>query len=162
MYLHRFPTLLVLLLAAAAPSGCGSGPPKASLLSWRTTREPLKDVSMNEITPKRETACFVLVTLRITGWKLFHEERGTYSMTAEDFQILSSQDSPGAAVAFRRLSGPEGYGRYIQTRSKPQPEEEIEVVFAVDQAAVERSDLVVRYEDLPEVPLDPKQRIAKP
>jgi hypothetical protein len=160
MYLRRFPTLL--LLAAVALSGCGSGPPKAALLSWRTTREPLKTVLMREITPEREKACFVLVTLRVTGWKLFHDEGGTYSMTAKDFQILSSRNSPEAAVAFRRLPGPEGYGSSIQMGSKPAPEEDVEVVFAVDQAVTERSDLLVRYEDLPEVPLDPKLRIVKP
>jgi len=142
--------LLVAVIALTLP-GCGSKPPKAELLSWRTTT-----VRAGEGGKIKGGKTAVVVTLRATGHKLYIPSGGStdmYEMNCEDFTLSTHDGQTVKAVGHRK---PENKGKdYVTStyRDRPTGEEEIVVLFVVDEKLAGRSDLVLHYHELPPVPL---------
>jgi hypothetical protein len=81
-------------------------------------------------------------------------------MRCEDFTLSAPDGRLERAVGHRDLSGRDEFGGYTIKGRKPQKEEEVEVVFAVDPRFAGRTDLVLRYRDLPELPLEASKKVA--
>ena len=149
---------LVLLLAlGVSVTGCSSKPPTAELVSWRTTRDPLPTVQ-GKLTPKDDTV-FVVVRVRATGKGLYRQDekdKDMYSLKSDDFDLSTPDGWTVKGIGQRNVAGKEFGGSTY--RDKPKSEEEVEVVFPAPPKVAERSDLTVRYHDLPELKLDPGKK----
>lgn len=141
------------LMLAICSAGCGSKPPTAELVSWRVTKEALP-IMQGTAAPKGENV-FVIVRIRASGTGLYRKpgKDGTlYTLEYEDFTLTAPGRAPVKAILQRNTANKEFGGNTY--RDKPGKEEEVEVVFSVDAERAERTDLVVRYHDLPELTLD--------
>lgn len=147
-----------LLLAAAGAAGCGSKPPTAELVSWRTTREPLPTAG-GTLKLKKDGEHFAVVRLRGTGTGLYRQsadDKTMYALRPGDFTLSAPDGQTAKAVAQRNVASREFGGDSY--RDKPGKEEEVEVAFVIDAALAERGDLVLRYQDLPAITLAQAQK----
>ena len=84
------------------------------------------------------------------------KDKELYVLQCADFTLTAPDNTTFKGVSQRNTSGQEFGGNTY--RGKPGAEEEVEVAFATPPKLAERTDLVVKYHDLPEVKLDPAKK----
>jgi len=149
--------LLYFLVCFVFATGCGtkSGLPVAKVLSWRTISR-IEGTSGGEYVAKKG-ACFLIVKMRATSNKLYIEHNGSYVMKIADFSLSTSDGQVFEALGARN-SPSRRFGGNQYRSFADDGETEFEVVFPMDERDATRSDLFVRYHDLPHVSLTAEKK----
>lgn len=167
--------LLLLGLALLSLTGCNGKPP-LEVWRWqvrgsfedrlaRRTGDPGEGAI--EISEQERSAGvrFLAVHANIAPEAIWRPESdGTFTFPLRSFELLApgAEPLPARAIAFRGPSGgADGYSEMERQSSKSGTEGSFEVLFVVDGPLQQRTDLSLRYGDLPPQPLNDANRFRQ-